>query len=92
MIETNTDLRDKLREIRLEVTPRIKLTNVFSENERFKEQLTQAYREIDRLRMNLLNPFQERTTQTNHNMPEKPLAEMPREVTVRCGPKSSNLS
>ena len=30
MVDRNHDLRDKLREIRLEVTPRIKLTNVVS--------------------------------------------------------------
>ena len=60
MVADNHELKDKLREIRLEVTPRIKLTNVVSQNERFKDELTQAYREIDRLRMNLLNPFEER--------------------------------
>jgi len=51
------DLKDRLADLRIHVLPRTKLTNVIQKNETLQENLTKAYREINRLRKVMIDPF-----------------------------------
>jgi len=82
-LDEDQDLKDRFAELRINILPNQKITNVVEDNEQLKVELGKAYREIDRMRLNLLDPFNhKRRRQTNINMPEKTDSLNPVDVNV----------
>ena len=55
-IEDDDELRDKFRELRINVRASQRISNVVTENERLEHQCRKFQKEIKRLRSLLLNP------------------------------------
>ena len=82
-LDEDQDLKDRFAELRINILPNMKITNVVEDNEKLRKDLGKAYREIDRMRETLLDPFTTRKKkQTNRDMPEKQDAHDPRKVEV----------
>jgi hypothetical protein len=72
------DLKERLADLRIHVLPRTKLTNVIQKNETLRGDLNKAYREIDRLRKVMIDPF----SMHRGDKSNKRRAQKPREFTV----------
>ena len=82
-IAEDEDLRDKFQELKMVIQGDVKISNIVGENDRYKNELVKAYREIDRLRETLINPFGKKQHHgTNIYMKEKPKAKMPNQVFI----------
>ena len=56
-VDEDDELRDKLQELRITIQPDTKLTSVVGDNEKLKLELAKAYREIDRMRELIVDPY-----------------------------------
>lgn len=56
-VDEDDELRDKLQELRITIQPDTKLSSVVGENEILKKELAKAYREIDRIRELIVDPY-----------------------------------
>ena len=82
-IDGDDELRDKLQELRLNIQPETKLSSTVGENEVLKKELAKAYREIDRLRHWMIDPFgKHRQSGTNKHMREKEVVVTPWEIKI----------
>lgn len=61
------DIKERLADLKIQVLPINKLSNVVTENDRLSNELTKTYKELDKLRTIFLDPFARRKL--------KPLAE-----------------
>ena len=85
-IDGDDELRDKLQELRLNIQPETKLSSTIGENEILKKELTKAYREIDRLRNWMIDPYGKHRG-TNKHMREKEVVVTPWEIKIIHKPK-----
>ena len=84
-IYEDLELAQKFEELKIHLTPEQKLTNVVMENENLKRDLAKVYREIDRMRANLTDPFSLfKRKSVNEHMPDKVDASQPDAVEVNA--------
>ena len=86
-VDEDDELRDKLQELRITIQPDTKLSSIVGENEILKKELAKAYREIDRLRELIVDPFGKlKTHGTNRHMREKEVVVTPWEIKIIAKP------